>query len=55
MSCPARNTQRAVSKVTEQVFDGTLAGNSILTGSFASFAGGDGSGEFGVFGQFWHK
>lgn len=45
----------AATKVTEQVFDGTLGGNGILTGSFASFAGGDDSGEFGVFGQFWHK
>ena len=45
----------AVTKVTKQVFDGALGGNSILTGSFASFAGADDSGEFGVFGQFWSK
>jgi hypothetical protein len=43
----------AVTLVTKQVFDGNLGGSSIITGSFASFGGGDASGEFGVFGKFW--
>ena len=43
----------AVSHVTTQVYDGVLGTGGLLTGSFASFAGGDNSGEFPFWGKVW--
>ena len=43
----------AVSHVTTQVYDGVVGAGGLLTGSFASFAGGDNSGEFPFWGKVW--
>ena len=43
----------AISHATTQVYDGVVGAGGLLTGSFASFAGGDNSGEFPFWGKVW--
>ncbi|PNG27391.1 hypothetical protein [Methylocella silvestris] len=40
--------------VTNQVFDGVFTGTGLFTGTFATFGGGDDSGEFPVSGKIDH-